>query len=1728
MNHYRDHRAHLDALVTQAAQAVDAGAFAEAADHLATAATFAWENHTGLFLDRRIESLLQRIARHVNATFAIAPRCTAPVGFLMTSIHTYGGHSKIAWRWMQLDRDHRFELVLTAQHRYPVPEQLTELLDTGRVTCVPISDAGDVLARIRDARDQLAGADMLVMNIHPDDVVGATVAACLRETMRIVYIDHAFFSFSLGMPSAHALCCTSPAAAAIATQERLVSPEHLVWYRNSPEWQGQDLAVDSQALRAGLGVPDGAPLLLSSGTEHKFYPVRGMNLLDLVAPVLDQSPAAHLVLIGIWRPERLHGPLFERYARRLHLLRPVSERELLQYIASCDIYLDSVPNHSGGAAQQAMLLGKPALAYADPQTYLAHLAPQFFSLDDFSWIHFSSGSYQADLAALLREPILRRERGQFLQAQVSSRISERDNIESIHASYRKARQAPLIAHTLLDESWRVENPALHRVQDEITRGLAAYKAMDSVAPPAAAQRPDVAATVRAIAFYLPQFHTIPQNNAWWGEGFTEWTNVRQARPLFDGHEQPLEPSELGYYDLSDVSVMARQAQLARDHGIHGFCFHYYWFDGQRLLEKPVDQLLQAPQIDLPFCLCWANENWTRRWDGGEHEVLMQQSYSPALNERFARDLLPYFSDARYIRIAGKPVLLVYRTDIIPDLADTVAAWRTAWREAGLGEVYLIAVESFKSINPQHYGFDAAAEFPPHQVNWENIPPDSPINLVQDGHSRVGDYRKLSEVWLERPRPDYKLMRALVPSWDNASRRRKGGASMLINATPAVYEDWLTQSVAHTLREFEGEERIVFVNAWNEWAEGCTLEPTVAHGRAYLEATRRVMCQPEPALRAAIAPRPSAYQDWLAHRPDRQPATKAPGPRALRLYVALTVGDATASAATRRSLQAQTRPPDGVVSVGQDGAWANALDDSTSSWTLLLSAGDTLEPDALQRVEQAIAAADTPALKVLYTDHDELDAAGLPANPSFKPGFNHDLLLSCPYVGRALVVRTRWAQESLAQSGGRLDLALSYRLALLALAETGRNAFHHLAVPLLHLTPQEATVFCSNSADWQTLAGVLDRHLQQTEPGTSIIEGPAPGTFHAIFPLAQTPLVSIVIPTRDQLPFLSRCVESLLANAGYANFEVLIVDNDSQSADARDYLAGLAQLGSQQIRVLAAPGPFNFSRMNNFAAGQARGEFLLMLNNDTAALHPDWLAHMMRHALRQDVGIVGARLLYPDGHLQHAGVILGLRGPAEHPCLGLEASAPGYMMRAQVQQNFSAVTAACLLVRKTLYHALGGLDEENFGVSYNDVDFCLRVGQTGQRIVWTPLATLLHEGSASQRRSIEATSQELKMARFTREQAAMYQRWPQIIASDPAYNPNLSLAEHGYEIETNRLLRPQQPGETGNKHLLAFAADDKGCGHYRILQPLQAMKDAGLCSGGPSPELLPPHLVLRSGADTLIFQRPYNDAALDALESLIPLKGIRKIYEVDDHLSGVPLKSAHHQDMPDDLRERIDRALGLCDRLVVSTQALAHQLAGRCAETRVVPNRLAPAMWGTAPPARRALRPPGQKPRVGWAGGIGHQGDLEMMVEVVRDLADQVDWIFVGMCPDAIRPYVREFYASVPTLAYPDHLMRITQSWDLAIAPLEINAFNECKSNLKLLEYGWCGVPVVCTDVTPYQLDLPVTRVRNRPPDWRKTILERLAERQASHQQGLALQQRVAAEWTLTGRHVSDWFSAWTD
>jgi glycosyltransferase involved in cell wall biosynthesis len=352
-------------------------------------------------------------------------------------------------------------------------------------------------------------------------------------------------------------------------------------------------------------------------------------------------------------------------------------------------------------------------------------------------------------------------------------------------------------------------------------------------PQPPASRPE---NVRVIAMHLPQFHRIPENDAWWGEGFTEWTNVRRARPLFRGHEQPEVPHpDIGHYDLLEPGVLERQAEMARRYGIHGFCFYHYWFDGRRLLEKPLERLLATGQPDFPFCLCWANENWTRAWDGLDREVLVAQRHTPESDARFIRDLIPFLRDRRYIRVEGKPLVVVYRTALLPDPVSTAAIWRQICRAEGIGEIHLAAVRSFDKRDPRELGFDAAIQFPPLLTPARDHSTDPAIAADQTFRGSVFDYQDAARHALAEAPPGYPLYRGVMPAWDNTPRRQERGTAW-INATPERYGAWLRETVALMGREQPPDRRLVFVNAWNEWAEGAHLEPDVRRGYRHLEET----------------------------------------------------------------------------------------------------------------------------------------------------------------------------------------------------------------------------------------------------------------------------------------------------------------------------------------------------------------------------------------------------------------------------------------------------------------------------------------------------------------------------------------------------------------------------------------------------------------------------------------------------------------------------------------------------------------------------------------------------------------------------------------------------------------------------------------------------------------------------------------------------------------------------
>ena len=341
--------------------------------------------------------------------------------------------------------------------------------------------------------------------------------------------------------------------------------------------------------------------------------------------------------------------------------------------------------------------------------------------------------------------------------------------------------------------------------------------------------------VRLIAFFLTQFHPIPENDRWWGKGFTEWTNVTGAEPLFHGHYQAHLPADLGFYDLRVREVRHEQIALARQYGIDGFCYHYYWFSGTRILNRPLDDMMNDPSSDMPFCLCWANENWTRRWDGIDDDVLIGQQYLPDDDLEFIKSLVPFFRDSRYVRIDNAPFLIVYQPQDLPDPVKSVKIWREHCETVGIGEIHLCAALTHENEDYAMFGFNSGVQFPPHNQNCESV--NERIEFYTPFHGKVAEYEDLARSYLDREYTHSNVFRTVVPSWDQTPRVGPR-AFITQNGTPSNYEYWLAESLRRTNRDFPREERFVFINAWNEWAEGCHLEPDRRFGRGFLEATFR--------------------------------------------------------------------------------------------------------------------------------------------------------------------------------------------------------------------------------------------------------------------------------------------------------------------------------------------------------------------------------------------------------------------------------------------------------------------------------------------------------------------------------------------------------------------------------------------------------------------------------------------------------------------------------------------------------------------------------------------------------------------------------------------------------------------------------------------------------------------------------------------------------------------------
>jgi glycosyltransferase involved in cell wall biosynthesis len=787
---------------------------------------------------------------------------------------------------------------------------------------------------------------------------------------------------------------------------------------------------------------------------------------------------------------------------------------------------------------------------------------------------------------------------------------------------------------------------------------------------------------------------------------------------------------------------------------------------------------------------------------------------------------------------------------------------------------------------------------------------------------------------------------------------------------------------------------------------------------------------------------------------------------------------------------------------------NRLAEGTSvDWIGLLEAGDTLEPDMLYRCIDFLQ--DRPDCRLIYMDEDRIDAAGGHHDPQFKPDFNLELLRSMPYMGRCLLVR----RDALNAAGGYAadERIAAYELALRVSEAESPQAIGHIPWVLVH--HQDRFRRAHNDDE----VGVLRRralagHLARVGIDAVVRDGNVAGTFFVDYAApADTPQVEIFMDGNAPTQVLSMCLEHLIGKTDYPAFRINLLVPEGREP-------GCPEARHERVALMRYDARQGCRPVIEACVKATDAPYLLFLRAGVIVLQGNWLARLLGPMQRTEVAVTAPRLVSTGNRVLDGGILLGGGGCSVGAVAhgGLALGAPGYMGRAQVAQELGAVSDNCLLIRTDTYRAVGGFSPTIETPLYRAVDLGRRVIAGGGMIVWTPHATLLYVEAAASEADRLAREQTAD-----RESQAVCERWLLELARDPAYNPNLSLRAADFRVPKN--LPFPAVFDSSRPKILGFGVGSFGSWKYRVDQPLDALHREGLVhrflmdfpKNGVAQ--LPTSAELeRLEVDALLFHNTVHDYTLDALRLYRRVNHAFVVLGEDDLMTALPPKNPFSKTVYKDIRRRLRRACELADRVVVTTEPLAEALQRYSGDVRVVPNRLPTEVWGML----RRVRRRGARPRVGWAGAPQHHGDLELLREVVEATANEVDWVFFGMCPGFLQAHVCEMHDPVAFDAYPEKLASL--DLDLALAPLELNDFNRCKSNLRLLEYGVLGWPVIASDIEPYR-DAPVCRARNQARAWIRAIRERIHEPEAAVREGEALR-----EWVLANGMLEDHLADWSD
>ncbi|WP_306605876.1 glycosyltransferase [Azonexus sp.] len=801
-------------------------------------------------------------------------------------------------------------------------------------------------------------------------------------------------------------------------------------------------------------------------------------------------------------------------------------------------------------------------------------------------------------------------------------------------------------------------------------------------------------------------------------------------------------------------------------------------------------------------------------------------------------------------------------------------------------------------------------------------------------------------------------------------------------------------------------------------------------------------------------------------------------------------------------------------LGQDEASkekiAQRIEEARCDWIIEIPAGIKFDPLYLWRI--ANSASEHPNTKAFFVDDDCYSDDDSHTAPRFKPGCNPSALLSSDLAGVLCVRREDW----LALPGNNEYANSNFALLLGISSQFGWNSIKHIPDILLSYPD----TFSPNFADCKMQ---LHAHFQQMGVDVEVLyTGKQSWCIRPPLPLE--PRVTISIISEGNYELLSRCLESIIALTQYKNFEILIsLKSDDAIPDIIQLLREQEDKSRISIQPLINSVDNTYAKRCNFAVDRINSEFIVFLREEAQVIQETWLGELVRTATEDKVAAVMPRLLRPgSAQIENIGYVLGMNSTRGVPYQGVATvKDEGYLDYIQLPRDISLLPHACYLIKKQSYLRVGGMDASNFPDHWADADLSMRLRENGDRLICQPLANLVSENT--DKYNLPKTVDEIALSALNKnnQENSFIQRWWPNAAADPFWNSNLSLIETHPTPEA-RYLADWQIIPQNLPRILARPLIN-GQGYFRITAPLTALQQTGRVQACVWNQLdgeivSTPSEIIRLAPDSLILQHYMTDERLESLARLHSAPGRPfTVYAMDDLLDGLAETNPFRPRVPPNPKARLKFSFAHCDRLVVSTEFLAETYQHLIRDIRVVPNRLAQAAWLPLQSTKRA----GTKPRIGWAGGVTHQDDLLLLKEIIEKTRDEADWVFMGMCPNEIRPLLSEFHELVNMVDYPAYLASL--NLDIAVAPLAEIPFNRGKSNLRLLEYGILGIPVVCTDIDPYR-NSPACCVPNSPQAWIDALRERIHDADAREAEGLTMRRWVCDHYLLED-HLDEWLNA---